>query len=83
MVQPQRQDLAVAREIAVSGEDFPTAQVGNRANEKVDGRPGDASGATQVVDACRFLVILDPELGFVKGPQSVTHLTKAFFRPNS
>ncbi len=36
-----------------------------------------------MVDARRLFIVLDLELGFVKGPQSVTHFAKAVFRPYS
>jgi len=37
LLEPQRQDLAVAGEVAISREDFPVAQLGNGANQEVYG----------------------------------------------
>jgi hypothetical protein len=82
-VQPERQSFAVASKIAIRGEYFPVAQLGNGADQEVDCRSSNAPGTTDVADARRFFIIPDPKLGLVKGPQSVTYPAKAFFRPYS
>jgi hypothetical protein len=57
--------------------------MGNGANQEVYRRSRNASSTTYVAHAGRFFIILDPEVRFVEGSQSVPHPAKGFFRPYS
>jgi hypothetical protein len=69
----------VAGEVMVCSEDLPVAARGGGADEEVDGRSGDASGATLIVDVGGCLVIGNLDAGFVKGAELVAQFPEAGF----